>query len=119
MFILITSLSLSKLKFDLTFEYFKAAFSHNQLSTIDLLIDDQFKQSYTVPDQKLWFSFLNIEFKLQAKSNTHYIATNQVTDADVIILNDNLKLIPQSFEAKSFDFDKLQFFSVIIDYELA
>lgn len=117
--ILTTPLPLPKPKSDLAFGYSEAAFSRNQLGTIDLLVDDQFGRSYTVPDQKLRFPFLDVEFKSQAKSGTHYIATNQVAGAGAIALNGNLELIRRSFGAESFDFDEPQFFSVTMDHELA
>lgn len=53
---------------DLAFGYSEDAFTRNQLRTIDLLVDDQFGRSYAIPDRKLRFPFLSIEFKSQAKS---------------------------------------------------
>jgi hypothetical protein len=87
--------------------------------TIDLLIDNQFRRNYAVPDQKFRFPFLNIEFKSQAKNCTHYVATNQVAGAGAIALNNHLELIRRSFGAESFDFDEPQFFSVTMDHKLA
>ena len=69
------------------FGYSEAAFTENQLAAIDLLVDDQFGQSYAVPDQKLRFPFLDIEFKSQAKNGTHFVATNQVAGAGAIVLS--------------------------------
>lgn len=117
--ILTSPLPLPRPKPDLAFGYSEAAFTENQLGTIDLLIDDQFGRSYVVPDQKLRFPFLDIEFKSQAKNGTHYIATNQVAGAGAIALNGNMELIQRSFGMESFDYDEPQFFSVTMDHELA
>ena len=117
--ILTKPLPLPKPKPDLAFGYSEAAFSRNQLATIDFLVEDQFGRSYAVPDQKLRFPFLDVEFKSQAKSGTHYVATNQVAGAGAVALNGSLELIRRSFGADSFDFDESQFFSVTMDHELA
>jgi hypothetical protein len=116
--VLISPLPLPKPKPDLAFGYTKAAFTENQLATIDLLVDDQFGRSYAIPGQSLQFPFLDIEFKSQAKNGTHYIATNQVAGAGAIALNNHLELIQRSFGAERLDFDEPQFFSVTMDHEL-
>jgi hypothetical protein len=82
--VLTNPLPLPKPKPDLAFGYSQDAFTHKQLMTIELLVDDGFGSSYAVPDQKLQFPFLEIEFKSQAKRGTHYVATNQVAGADAI-----------------------------------
>jgi hypothetical protein len=115
--VLISPLPLPKPKPDLVFGYSEAAFTENQLAAIDLLTDDQLGQSYAVPDQKLRFPFLDIEFKSQAKNGTHFVATNQVAGAGAIVLNGNLELAQRSFGAK-IDFNEPQFFSVTMDHEL-
>ena len=117
--VLINLPSLPKPKPDLSFGYSEAAFNHKQLMIIDLLIDDQSKQSYAVLDQTLRFPFLNVEFKSQAKNGTHYVATNQVAGAGAIAMNGNLELIRRSFGAESFDFEEPHFFSVTMDHQLA
>ena len=117
--VLTNPLPLPKPKPDLAFGYSEAAFTRNQLGTIDLLVDDQFGQSYAVPDQKVRFPFLQIEFKSQAKNGTHYIATNQAAGAGAIALNGNLELMQRSFGLKKFDYEEPLYFSVTIDHELA
>jgi hypothetical protein len=117
--ILTNPLPLPRPKPDLAFGYSEAAFTENQLGAIDLLINDQFGRNYAVPDQKLRFPFLDIEFKSQAKNGTHYVATNQAAGAGAIALNGNMDLIQRSFGADSFDYDEPQFFSVTMDHELA
>jgi hypothetical protein len=117
--VLTTPLPLPKPKPDLAFGYSQAAFSEKQLMTIDLLVDDQFGQSYAVPDQKIRFPFLEIEFKSQAKNGTHYIATNQAAGAGAIALNGNMDLMQRSFGMENFDYDEPQYFSVTMDHELA
>jgi hypothetical protein len=72
-----------------------------------------------VPDQKLRFPFLDIEFKSQAKNGTYYVAINQVAGTGAIALNGNMKLIQRSFRVRSFDFHEPQFFSVTMDHQLA
>lgn len=117
--ILINPLPLPMPKPDLAFGYSETAFTRNQLGTIDLLVDDQFGRSYAVPDKKLLFPFLGIEFKAQAKNGTHYIATNQVAGAGAAALHGNLELMQRSFGANKFDYNEPQFFSVTMDHELA
>lgn len=108
-------LPLPKSKPDLAFGYSEAAFNRKQLSTIDLLIDDQYGRSYAVPGQNLRFPFLNIEFKSPAQNGSLY----QVAGAGAIALNGNLELISRSFGVENFDFDEPQFFSVLVDDRFA
>ena len=117
--ILTNPLPLPRPKPDLAFGYSETAFTPDQLGTIDLLVDDQLGRSYAVPDQKLRFPFLDIEFKSQAKGGTHYIATNQAAVAGAIVLNGTLELCKRSFGAESFDFNEPQLFSVTMDHQLA
>lgn len=116
--ILIKPLPLPMPKPDLAFGYSEAAFTRNQLGTIDLLVDGQFGRSYAVPDKNLLFPFLGVEFKSQAKNGTHYIATNQVAGAGAAALHGNLELMQRSFGANKFDYNEPQFFSVTMDHEL-
>ena len=117
--ILATPLPLSQPKPDLAFGYSAAAFTRNQLGTIDLLINDQFGQSYAVPDSLVRFPFLQIEFKSQAKNGTHYIATNQAAGAGAIALNGDLDLMQRSFGLHNFDYEEPRYFSVTIDHQFA
>ncbi|EXJ85477.1 hypothetical protein A1O1_05841 [Capronia coronata CBS 617.96] len=112
-------LPMPKPKPDLVFGYSEEAFTSNQLFTIDLLVDDQFGRSYAVPDQKVRFPFLEIEFKSQAKNGTHYVATNQAAGAGAIALNGHLDLIQRSFGLESFDYQEPRYFSISLDHELA
>jgi hypothetical protein len=114
--VLTNPLLLPRPKPDLAFGYSQAAFTEKQLITIDLLVDDRFGRNYAVPDQKLRFLFLNVEFKSQAKNGTHYVAINQVTGTETIALNGHMELIQRSFRAESFDFNEPQFFSVTMDH---
>jgi hypothetical protein len=116
---LTTPLPLPKPAPDLAFGYSKAAFTEKQLMTIDLLVDDQFGRSYAVPDQKLRFPFLEIEFKSQAKNGTHYIATNQAAGAGAISLNGHMELMQRSFGMENFDYDEPQYFSLTMDHAYA
>lgn len=117
--ILTNPLPLPKPKPDLAFGYSQAAFTRNQLGTIELLVDDQFGRSFAVPDQKLRFPFLDIEFKSQAKNGTHYIATNQTAGAGAITLSGNMDLTQRSFGTEKIDYEEPQFFSVTLDHQLA
>ena len=117
--VLTNPLPLPRPKPDLAFGYSETAFNHKQLMTLDLLVDDRFGQSYVVPDQKLRFPFLDIEFKSQAKKGTHYVATNQVAGAGAIALNGNMELMQRGLGTKGFDYEEPQFFSVTMDHQLA
>ena len=117
--VLTNPLPLPKPKPDLAFGYSEAAFTEKQLMTIDLLVDDNFGRSYAVPDKKLRFPFLDVDFKSQAKNGTHYIATNQAAGAGAVALNGNLELIYRSFGVEKLDYNEPQFFSVTMDHELA
>lgn len=115
---LTTPLPLPKPKPDLTFGYSQVAFTHKQLTTIDLLVDDQFGRSYAVPDQKIRFPSLQIEFKSQAKNGTHYIATNQAAGAGAIALSGHIDLLQRGAGLKNFDYEEPQYFSISMDHEL-
>ncbi|RMZ79425.1 hypothetical protein DV738_g3312, partial [Chaetothyriales sp. CBS 135597] len=117
--VLTTPLPLPKAKPDLAFGYSQAAFTHKQLMTIDLLVDNNFGRSYAVPDQKIRFPFLIVEFKSQAKNGTHHIATNQAAGAGAIALNGTLELMQRSHKIQKFNYNEPQFFSVTMDHELA
>ncbi|KAK5214952.1 hypothetical protein LTR72_011954, partial [Exophiala xenobiotica] len=117
--ILTNPLPLPKPKPDLAFGYSEAAFTDDQLGTIDLLVDDQFGRSYAVPDQKVRFPFLEIEFKSQAKNGTHYIATNQAAGAGAVALSGYMDLMRRSYGMEKFDYEEPLYFSVTMDHELA
>lgn len=116
--ILTNPLPLPKPKPDLAFGYSQNAFTRNQLGTMELLVDDQFGRSYAIPDQKLRFPFLSVEFKSQAKNGTHYIATNQAAGAGAIAINGSVELIQRSFGMETFDYEEPQYFSITIDHQL-
>ncbi|EXJ82346.1 hypothetical protein A1O3_06159 [Capronia epimyces CBS 606.96] len=111
-----TPLPLPKPKPDLAFGYSKAAFTHKQLTAIELL-EDRFGQSYIVPDQTIRFPFLVTEFISQAQNETHYIATNKVAGAGAIALDGNWELMRCSLQ--NFDYEEPQFFSVTMDHDTA
>ncbi|KIW58742.1 hypothetical protein PV05_03240 [Exophiala xenobiotica] len=104
--ILINPLPLPMPKPDLAFGYSEAAFTEDQLGTIDLLVDDQFGRSYAVPDKRIQFPFLQI-------------ATNQAAGAGAIALKGTMELMERSFGLEHFDYEKPQYFSVSMDHELA
>ena len=116
--VLTNPLPLPKPKPDLAFGYSEMAFNHKQLLTIDLLIDDQFGQSYAVPDLKIRYPFLEMEFKSQAKNGTHYIATKQAAGAGAIALSGHMELMQRSFGMEKFDYGEPQYFSVTMDHQL-
>ena len=116
--VLANPLSLPRPKPDLVFGYSETAFDHKKLMTIDLLID-QFERSYAMPDKKLRFPFLDIEFKSQAKNGTHFIATNQIANASSIAMNGVLELIRRVSEEENFDINEPQFFSLSLDHAYA
>ena len=80
------------------------------------LVNCQSGQSYGVPDRTLYFPFLSIEFKSQAKGGTHYVAANQAAGAGAIALNGFLELHERSFgEQQPFDSNEPLFFSLTLD----
>ena len=117
--VLTNPLPLPKPKPDIAFGYSETAFNHKRLAAIDLLVDDQYGRSYAIPDQKLRFPFLDVEFKSQARNGTHHVATNQAAGTGAVALNGNLELMQRSFGVESFDFDEPHFFSVTMDHQLA
>jgi hypothetical protein len=117
--ILASPLPLPKPRPDLAFRYSETAFTRNQLGVIDLLVDNQFGQSYAVPDQTLRFPFLQIEFKSQAQNGTYYTATNHAAGARAIAMNGNLEIIQRSFGLQNFDYEEPRYFSVTMDHQLA
>lgn len=116
--VLADPLPLPRPKPDLAFGYSKTAFDRKQLMAIDLLMD-RFGRSYAVPDRKIRFPFLDIEFKSQAKNGTHFIATNQVANAGSIAMNGSLELIRRILGEKNLDLNEPQFFSLSMDHASA
>ena len=111
-------LPLPRPKPDLAFGYSETAFNHKQLMAIDLLVD-QFGRSYAVPDKKLRFPFLDIEFKSQAKNGTHFVATNQIANASSIAMNGSLELTRRISGEGDLDLNEPQFFSLSMDHASA
>jgi hypothetical protein len=114
--VLTNPLPLPKPKPDLAFGYSAAAFTNNQRTTINLLVDYQSGNSYAAPDKKLRFPFLDVEFKSQAKNGSLLIATNQAAGAGAIALNGNVELMQRAFGTESFNPEELLFFSLAIDH---
>lgn len=115
--VLVTPPPLSKPKPDIVIGHPKHAFSHQQQTTIDLLIDAQSGGSYAAPDRKILFPFFVTEAKAQSKGGTHYVATNQTAGAGAIALNGHLELMQRSRLPVSYD--EPQFFSMTVDNQLA
>jgi hypothetical protein len=61
--VLATPLPTPKPKPDLAFGSSLAAFNEYQNTAVDFLVLDHFGCSYAIPDHKLRFPFLNVEFK--------------------------------------------------------
>jgi hypothetical protein len=126
-------LHLPKPKPDLAFGYSAATFTARQRGTIGRLIKKETRViekgahiiekvtvlNYAMPDQKLRFPFLDIEFKSEAKNGTHRIGTNQIANAGAIALNGKLELMRRCCDTSVIDFDKPQFFSMTMDHEQA
>lgn len=116
--VLANPLPLPRPKPDLVFGYSETAFDHKQLMAIDVLID-QSGRSYAVPDKKIRFPFLDIEFKSQAKNGTHFIATNQVANAGSVAMNGSLEFTRRTSGEEDLDLNEPQFFSLSMDHESA
>lgn len=109
---------LSRPKPDLVFGYSKIAFNTKQETAINSLVD-QLGQKYAMPDGKVRFPFLGIEFKSQAVGGTHFIAANQVANAGAIAIEGTLQLVRRISAEENLDFDEPQFFSLSIDHAMA
>ena len=105
---------LPKPKPDLVFGYSKTAFDTKQLSAMNLLVDES-GRSYPMPDGKVRFPFLVIEFKSQATGGNHFVATNQVANAGAIAMEGALQLARRISAEGNLDSDEPQFFSLSID----
>ena len=116
--VLAAPLPLPKPKPDLSFGYSQGAFTHKQLAVIDLLID-QAGRSYALPDKKIRFPFLAVEFKSQAKMGTHFTAMNQAANAGSIATNGVLELMRRSFDDEQLKVNEPQFFSLSMDHASA
>ncbi|KAI9678743.1 MAG: hypothetical protein M1817_005800 [Caeruleum heppii] len=77
---------LPKPKLDLAFGYSEAAFDNKQLFAMDHMVD-QAGGGYAVPDNKLRFPFLSVEFTAAAKRGAHFVAINQVANAGSVALH--------------------------------
>lgn len=114
------SLPLPRPKPDLAFGYHSgAAFTVDQLCAMKLFVDNLSGRSYAVPDQKLAFPFLQVEYKSQAKGGSHFAAANQAAGPGAIAMNGYLALMHYSFGLDTFDYDEPQYFSVTMDHQLA
>lgn len=60
---------------DSVFGYSENAFNEDQLAALEYLVG-HCGQNYAMPDGKVSFLFLAMEFKAQATSGNHFIATN-------------------------------------------
>ncbi|KAI9857162.1 MAG: hypothetical protein M1824_004963 [Vezdaea acicularis] len=116
--ILIDPLPLPTPKPDEAFGYRSDALSADQRRAIDLLVDST-GQSYAMPDDEIRFPFLTIEYKSQAKTGTHHVATNQNANSGSVALHSNLELIRRGTGVASIDYNEPQFFSGSIDHESA
>ena len=104
---------------DVAFGYSENAFSEEQQETIDLVGNDAFGQSYTMPVQGLYFPFLSVEFKSQASGGTLFTAQNQVAGAGAIAMNNQLELARKCSSLTEFNYMEPQFFSVSMDHSQA
>ena len=109
---------LPKPKPDLIFGYSRTAFNTKQLMAIDLLVD-QLGRGYAMPDGKVRLSFLGIEFRSQSTGGSHFIATNQLTNAGAIAMEGTLQLARSISSEENLDLDEPQFFSLSIDHAMA
>lgn len=109
---------LPKPKPDLVFGYSKIAFNNNQLKAMKLL-KGQLRENYAMPDGKVRFPFLVIEFKSQAAGGTHFTATNQLANAGAVAMEGTLQLARRISAGETIDFDQPQFFSLSIDHSTA
>ena len=92
------------------------AFTDSQLDTVHLLTD-QLGRSYAMPYNELYFPFIVMEFKSQAKGGTHYVAANQAAAAGAIISNGVVELTRRggSVGLDSLDYNEPQLFSLSMD----
>ncbi|EXJ76929.1 hypothetical protein A1O3_10086 [Capronia epimyces CBS 606.96] len=105
---------------DLAFGYTRNAFTKDQNTMIrSSMAEFDNSKSYAVPAQGLNFPFLSIEFKSQANQGTHFAGQNQAAGAGAIAMNGIIELTKRAFGVEVLDYDEPQFFSVVMDHELA
>ncbi|KAI9777741.1 MAG: hypothetical protein M1816_004596 [Peltula sp. TS41687] len=112
--VLIAPLPLARPKPDQIIGYAEEAFTENQLATVDLLTDP-FGRKYGVVNKTLYFPFIGIEYKSQAKGGSHYVALNQATGAGAIASNGFIELIQRGSGLPRLDYNEPQFFSLSMD----
>lgn len=83
-----------------------------QIAAMNLLVD-QLGRRYVMPDSKLRFHVLGIEFMSQAKGGSHFLATNQ------IVTNGILQLERRISAERNLDINEPQLFSLSIDRAMA
>jgi pyruvate/2-oxoglutarate dehydrogenase complex dihydrolipoamide acyltransferase (E2) component len=106
---------LPKPKPDLLFGYSETAFTENQINTMDVLVDKDLGGNYAIPDDRVRFPFLDIEYKSLAKTGSQAVATNQTAGAGAIALNGILELMRRCGDANIINFHVPKFFSVTMD----
>ena len=117
--ILSSVLPLAKPKPDLCIGYVAEAFMPDQLEAIRSLRDSETDKSYALPCEDLYFPFLVIETKSQAKGGTLIHATNQASNAGAIIGHGLVELARRSLGLESIDYDEPQMFSLVLDHKVA
>lgn len=104
---------------DLVFGYSEKAFNTNQFQVMKLL-EIQPRKYYAMPDGKVSFPFLDIEFKALATGGNQFVASNQAANSGAIAMQGTLELARRiSAEGKIVDSDEPQFFSLSIDNWMA
>lgn len=76
---------------DLVFGYSEKAFNTNQFQVMKLL-GIQPRKDYAMPDGKVSFRFLDVEFKALATGGNQFLASNQAANTDAIAMLGTLEL---------------------------
>ncbi len=83
------------------------AFDTNQFMVMKLLLN-QSRKDYIMPDGKVRFPFLVMEFQAQATGGTHFVASNQVANAGAVAMEGTLELAQRISAEENVDFDEPQ-----------
>ncbi|KAL6244849.1 hypothetical protein RBB50_008377 [Rhinocladiella similis] len=111
--------TLPKPRPDFAFGFDPDSFNLPQKIALQALVDQDLKQSYSMPDTSTVFPFLILEFKSEATNGNHHVARIQAASSGAIALNGILHLMERSLGLRAFGKEEPHHFSITIDYSSA